>query len=71
MHGKAELLAVRIMVKAGLKSAFIRVSGLFVAYGNDKRLFTLKKTTRQTSLRGCLPCFISLLYFYVIKLSIP
>lgn len=37
MHGKAELLAVRIMVKAGRKSAFIRVSGLFVAYGNDKR----------------------------------
>lgn len=33
--------------------------------------FTLKKTTRQTSLRGCLPYFISLLYFYVIKLSVP
>ena len=31
--------------------------------------FTLKKATRQTSLRGCLPYFISLLYFYVIKLS--
>lgn len=39
MHGKAELLAVRIMVKAGRKSALIRVSGLFVAYGNNKRLF--------------------------------
>lgn len=39
MHGKAELLAVRIMVKAGRKSAFIRGSGLFVAYGNNKRLF--------------------------------
>ena len=36
MHGKAELLAVRIMVKVGRKSAFIRGSGLFVAYGNDK-----------------------------------
>ena len=71
VHGKAELLAVRIMVKAGRKSAFIRVSGLLVAYGNDKRLFfTLKKSTRQTSLRGCLPYFISLLYFYVIKLSV-
>ena len=33
--------------------------------------FTLKKTTRQTSLRGCLPYFISLLYFYIIKLSVP
>lgn len=33
--------------------------------------FTLKKATRQTPLRGCLPCFISLLYFYVIKLSVP
>ena len=43
MHGKAELLAVRIMVKAGRKSAFIRVSGLFVAYGNDKRLFYPQK----------------------------
>ena len=43
MHGKAELLAVRIMVKAGRKSSFIRVSGLFVAYGNDKRLFYPQK----------------------------
>ena len=43
MHGKAELLAVKIMVKAGRKSTFIRVSGLFVAYGNDKRLFYPQK----------------------------
>ena len=31
------------MVKAGRKSAFIRVSGLFVAYGNDKATFLLSK----------------------------
>ena len=32
------------MVKAGRKSAFIRDSGLFVAYGNDKRLFYPQKS---------------------------